>query len=189
VQISAAYNIVNSKRPSESGKFYGSDDGLSLGAGLILDQVAFPIYDEVQKKYKLVKGLACVLTHECDIDQANNRFYNNLLLIAPIIKFDQFIDEYAKKLGQQKLDQFLDSLSKRDINRVVYIPTINTTLTWGGIIYLNQITHAHVDNIGPNSSTSRVCALSAFGLQHLDQMLDRHLFREKIERLPLTPAL
>jgi hypothetical protein len=186
VDIQTAYEIVNAQSPPDFGKFYGQAENIDIGAGIILDNVSYPAYHEHDKRYKLVRGFACVLSHECDIDQSNIRFFNNLLLIAPIIKFDQFSEEFSERSGPEQLRSFLDSLSKRNISRIVYVPTIANKLPWGGIIYLNQITHTHIDSIGSKSAAERICSLSAFGLQHLDQMLQRHLFREKAQRLAFS---
>jgi hypothetical protein len=70
---------------TDPGRFYGPAAGQPLGAGLLIRDCVLAIPAEAEPRYATALGIALVLTHECDIDQSNERFFNDLVLVCPVI--------------------------------------------------------------------------------------------------------
>lgn len=176
-----AYRRVSDQFPPELlGRFYSPGGTVGLGKGKIYDSLAYPLFDIESRTYITAEGLAYVLTHECDVEPANERVLNEDLLICPIIPLAALVAEYENVLSGQLLPAFLGNLGARLVSRVVFIPAIQPELELGGVLYLNHITHAHVSSF---ERASPVCAVSAFGLQHIEYSLENHLLRPKDDRL------
>lgn len=168
--------------------FYGSAAGLSLGVGLIYEGVNFPLFNESEGLFDTAQGLAFILTHECDIDQANERHFNDCVLICPIIKFEEFAVEFADNHSEAALMGLLPDIAQSKVYRVQYLPPIpphvaSHVLPFGGFLYLNQICSTHV-TVFRESGSSQTCALSSYALQAIDYKLKNHLFRPKVQILP-----
>jgi hypothetical protein len=167
------------------GAFYGSASGRAPGAGLIYRDVVYPQFDPGTQGYDTLQGPAYVLTHECDIDQSNARHFNDLVLVCPLILFNDFVREYQEVMGAVELEGFVAALGKNDVSRVFFLPPTpqvfgDMELTHGALLYLNQLCHTPVSLF----SGSAICALSTYGLERLDAKLQNHLFRPKAEPLP-----
>jgi hypothetical protein len=52
------------------------------------------------------------------------------------------------------------------------------------LMYLNQITHAHVSAL-TFENAARIASVTEYGLQKLDHMIQNHLLRPKAVRLAL----
>ena len=102
------------------GAFYGPVGELSLGAGLIYQDVIFPLFDNERGRFDTVQGLAYVVTHECDVDQANVRHFNDLILICPLIPLAAFIEEYEAAIGVEQLKNLIVSAAKNEVFRVFF---------------------------------------------------------------------
>lgn len=168
--------------------FYGDVHGLSLGVGLIYQDVTFPVFNDESSFYDTLSGLAYVLTHECDVDASNNRHFNREVLVIPIILFEEFTDSYREKYSEGALFAFIDSLSANEVSRVLYIPPIpshlnKSILSYGGLLYLNNICSSPVSCFGENGAKP-ICATSTYGLQVIDFKLQNHLLRPKAQNLP-----
>ena len=168
--------------------FYGSARGLSLGVGLIYDNVVYPLFNKDEVLSDTVRGLAYILTHECDVDQQNIRYFNDYILICPIIKFEEFAEDFSESHSIDALFGLIPDIVKNNVFRVQYVPPIPShlvrgVLSYGGLLYLNQLCSTHVSVFGA-SETSQVCALSSYGLQMMDFKLHNHLLRPKAEFLP-----
>jgi len=169
------------------GAFYGSAVGRALGAGVIYRDILFPQFNPETQGYDGLQGPAYVLTHECDIDQANARHFNDLVVVCPLILFKDFVAEYERAMGAAALESFVAALGKNDISRVFFLPPApaafgEAELTHGALLYLNQLCHTPLSLF----SGSAICALSTYGLQRLDAKLQSHLFRPKAEPLPIV---
>lgn len=176
-----AYRRVADQLPSElQGQFYSPGGTVGLGKGKIYDGVTYPLFDVDSRTYMTAAGLVIVLTHECDVEPANDRVLNEELLICPIIPLESLVAEYEGVLAGELLPAFLGNLGARLVSRVVFIPAIRPELEFGGVLYLNQITHAHVSAFERGRP---VCAVSAFGLRHIEYSLENHLLRPKDDRL------
>jgi hypothetical protein len=160
---------------------YGSAGGLSLGAGLVFDDVLHPQYDDETKTYDTAKGAVYVLTHECDADPSNDRFFNEMLAVCPVIPLADFVAEAEKDLSEAELVNLLVAIAKNKVSRVYYLPPLGVEgpLELGGLMYLNSVCSTPVSEI----RSSPICALSAPGLQRMDWKPQNHFFRPKAESL------
>ena len=84
VDIERAKAIASQKFPYQSGAFYGNCSGLNIGVGLIYDNIPYSIFDRNEKLFDTVAGLVYILSHECDVDEDNPRFFNDDGQICPI---------------------------------------------------------------------------------------------------------
>jgi hypothetical protein len=183
IDIAALAKIAIDRFPYQIGAFYGTSAGLALGVGLVVDGIAFPLFDEEEGLYDTAKGLVYVLTHECDLDNA--RAFNDYVLICPIIAFDAFARDYAERISEGELQGLVPDLAANRLYRALYVPPISTEIIpFGGIIYLNQICSTHVGSFKADDA-KYVCALSSYAQQIVDMKLTNHLLRPKAEPLPL----
>jgi hypothetical protein len=170
--------------------FYGDASGLDLGAGLIYQDVIHPAYNDESQKYDTRAGAAYILTHECDVDPANDRHFNTEVLVLPIIRFEEFCEEYIAEHSEGALGAFIDNLAQDDVSRVMYIPPvpmhIANSLPSGGLLYLNNICSSPTSCFGDGSDgfAAPLCALSSYALNIVDLKLENHLRRPKAQLLP-----
>lgn len=169
--------------PDFIGRFYSPGETVGLGKGKIFDSVPCPLFDPNQGVFITAEALVYVLTHECDVDAENERVFNEEVLVCPILRLEFLVEEYEQLLPGEQLAAFLGNLGARNIPRLVYLPAIPETLNYGGVLYLNQITHAHVSAFTSGGRAAAICAVTAFGLQHVEFALEQHLLRPKAERL------
>ncbi len=176
--LDEAHDLVTTKLSYQPGSFYGSAYGLSLGAGLLYSNVRQPAFDHQRLLYRTVRGLAYVVTHECDVAESNNRPLNDSVLICPLIRFEDFVVEFE---SLPNLPAFLGELATRDVFRAVYIPTL-TAIPYGAVLYLNRITSTNV-HVFDETGVECVGAVSGVGLREIDAALQNLLLREKSEML------
>lgn len=115
--------------------YYGSADHLSLGAGLIYSGVPYAQYNSVQKQFEIVDGHVLVLTHECDA--ANEREFNEYVLVCPITRMDAFHDVFTQVHGFDHAANILHKIAKNEVYRVFFLPPGPSGFEWGGLLYLN----------------------------------------------------
>lgn len=168
--------------PDLVGRFYSSGTSIGLGKGKIYESVQCPLYDPERGLFVTGEALIYVLTHECDIDAANERVFNEELLICPIIKLEDFVATYSEFLPDDKLGAFLGNLGSRNVARLVFLPPLPPIMEFGGLMYLNQITHTHVTAFKGRESQVAP-AVTSFGLEHIEYALENHFLRPKAERL------
>lgn len=178
-----AHQIAAAASRIDVGSFYGNADALAPGAGVIIDKVEFPIFDRASSRFAVKSGLVYVVTHECDIDADNDRALNDLAIVCPITRLEDFIEAFAV-LGDETLEKVLDALGRRDISRAVYIPPMADVLPYGGLLYLNALSHTHRSKL-QNDGAATVGCVTWRGLREIDLALERHLRRPKADRLPL----
>lgn len=179
-----AHVVLKDNCSVDVGKFYGAATGLGLGAGLIYTDVRSPAFDEQESLFLTVEQPAYVVTHECDVDEGNQRAFSDYLLICPIIALEDFLAEYQAEFDDEiRLRNFLTSVAKRLVNRVVYLPPGPGPLQLGGFVYLNNLTSTHVSVF---SERQPLVAVSAYGLREVDSALTNHLLRPKDDALSLT---
>jgi hypothetical protein len=176
--VDEARGVVLENLKYQPGAFYGSAQGLALGAGMFFSNLRQPAFDPDRRLYRTVRGLAYVVTHECDVSQANNRPFNDSVLICPLIRFERFVEEFQ---GMSNLGAFLGELATRDVFRAVYVPTL-ADAQYGAILYLNRITTTHVSAF-EEEGVECVGAVSATGLREIDAALSNLLMRQKADRL------
>jgi len=163
--------------PSDPARFYGPAAGLPLGAGILLRDCVVAVPHETEVRYETGVGPALILTHECDIDPSNDRHFNDLLLVCPIIPLDDFCVEYEQEGGAGSWGGILQAIAGNIVHRAMYLPPF-PEMEGGGIIYLNNVSSCRVAWI-TDLSDQAICSLSARGLQMFDFKLTNHLFREK----------
>lgn len=160
--LERALGLAESNFAYKRGAFYGAPDGLALGVGLIYDNIAFPLYDENEHLFDTVSGLVYVLTHECDLDEANERAFNSYALVCPIVCFKEFVEEFSEKSSEEELLKLIPDLAGNRVFRAIYLPAIdNDVLPFGGIVYLNQICSTHVETFRGGDARA-VKALSSY---------------------------
>ena len=98
VDIGKATRHVLDNYRFNANAFYGRADNLSLGVGLIYDGLHFPLFDETDRVFDTVEGPVYVLTHECDVDQTNERHFNEYVLICPINRFEIFASGLLRRV-------------------------------------------------------------------------------------------
>jgi len=179
-----AYEIAQAASRIDPGSFYGKSDNLAVGAGLIIDRVEFPIFDEEAGRFAVKAGLVYVVSHECDLDPANERLMNELAIVCPIMKMEDFVDA-ATALDEGFVVGFLGNLAARNVSRAVYLPPMGGPLPFGGMLYLNAMSHTHVSKLA-NDETVNLGCVTARGLLEIDMALERHLRRPKSDLLPLS---
>lgn len=166
------------------GKFYSEGRHLSLGVGQLYSEIPFPIFDEQRQIFETAVGVVYVLTHECDIDQGNQRPFNSYLLICPIIDFRDFVAEFQPLFSEKDFISFLARVARREVSRLIYLPPYSQSLPYGGLLYLNRISHTHV-TVFKSKDARRICTVTNYGLYELDNALKNHLLRPKDEVLAL----
>lgn len=188
MDVAQAHSIVSEGARDYAGIFYGPPEGLALGTGLILSNIEFPSYQPDEDRFVVWSGLILVLSHECDLDQDNQRLLNDLALVCPVRRLEALV-EVAAVAGYSDTDlgTFLGNLASRKVSRAMYFPPLPDVLPYGGFIYLNQCTHTSVKRLSANDA-ARITALSAHAMQSVDFVLRRHLFRVKADQLPLSSA-
>lgn len=188
MDVAQAHAIVAAAARDDAGTFYGPATGLALGAGLILSNVEFPSYQPDEDRFIVWAGPALILSHECDLDQDNQRLLNDLALICPVRRLEALV-EMADVAGysDNALTTFLGNLAARRVSRAIYFPPLPETLPYGGFIYLNQFTHTSVKRLSADEA-ERITALSAYAMQSVDYVVLEHLFRDKADQLPLYSA-
>jgi len=183
--FSQILQTLNRKTYLNVGKFYGSEEKLALGTGLLYEGVRFPIYNSEEAIFHTVKGKVLIVTHECDISQDNPRPYNNDLLICPIIPLEQFFKDYQAEPNAGDLAAFIDNVAIGSVRRLMYIPPLDGFLESGAILYFNLISSTRVDAFSLRGVECKG-ALSAYGLQEVDRVIKNLLFREKSDELSFT---
>lgn len=170
--------------PYRPGAYYGTAGGRTLGAGLIYDSVQYPLLDEDTSFFDTVAGLVYVLTHECDVDPANERLFNESVIICPIIKFEEWVSEFALFSSETAVLQAITDLAGDRIFRATYLPPLpDGSLPFGGILYLNQLCSTHRMFFAASNARA-VCATSEYAQRIIDYKLQNHLFRPKADPLP-----
>jgi hypothetical protein len=153
---------------------------------VLYGSIIFPLFDSDTGVFLTVEGQGCVLTHECDVDQNNNKLFNTDVLICPIIPLQDVVEELAQELTQVQLISFLTNLGARNISRLVYLPTLASSLKYGGVLYLNQITNTPA-NLFHNGYAHSIGALTGYGLTVVDYSIENHLLRPKADHLAGMP--
>lgn len=188
MEVAQAHSIAAAAARDDTGTFYGPAAGLALGAGLILSNVEFPTYQPDEGRFIVWAGPVLVLSHECDLDQDNQRLLNNLALICPVRRLETLVEMAAEAgYSDTELSTFLGNLASRRVSRAMYFPPLPDALPYGGFIYLNQFTHTSVERLSADGA-ERITALSAYAMQSVDYVLLEHLFRNKADQLPLYSA-
>lgn len=185
MEAAAAYAMLAEHLDYDPGKFYSGAEDLPVGVGSIYSAVRMPFFDKETALYYTSAEAGYVLSHECDVDPANDRPFSDLVLICPIIPLEEWLPAYLEDHTEADLTSFLAHLGKRNVSRVFYLPPLPPTLQYGGLMYLNQITHTHISALSFENA-KRIASVTEYGLQKLDHMIENHLLRPKAVRLKLA---
>jgi hypothetical protein len=191
-QLASDLCRVHARVAPDIGRFYGPvGDDMGLGTGVILRDCRLAFADPDEKRYRTGIGPALVLTHECDIDDANARHFNDLFLAFPIMRLEDFCLEYETDHGVNSWTSFLPQLAGDYVIRAMYLPPVPPAFRYpdldeGGVIYLNQLSHSCVAWV-EDFKAQAICTLSVFGLRHFDVKIANLWNREKADRLPFSP--
>lgn len=180
----------NNNASRTSGAWYGAAAGLAPGAGLIFGGIPHPLFNPTEGRYQVTSGPVLILTHECDIDQENERAMNTGFLVVPLILIGAFADTLAAEGRQDVARDLARNIAANKVHRLMYLPPPNELLRvpdipLGAFIYFNSITHADARHLTIDGARP-ICALSEMGLEVLDTRLKNHLFRPKAEQLART---
>lgn len=184
--VEEALKLVLGSSLVDVGRFYFAGKNLAVGRGVLYDTIYFPLFDLDTGVFLTLEGQGYVLTHECDIDQNNNKLFNTDVLICPIIPLQDVVEELKQELTQAQLISFLTNLGARNISRLVYLPTLGDSLAYGGVLYLNQITNVPV-SLFHDGNAHAIGAVTGYGLTVVDSSIENHLLRPKADRLALMP--
>jgi hypothetical protein len=174
--------------PRYVGAFYGPAAGLVPGTGLIFSGVSYPTFNEDLNRYEARRGLVLILTHECDIEQANEREFNHSFIAAPLILMAAFARMFEEG-GRENLGRNLArDIASDKVHRMFFLPPTGELMNsdylhLGAFIYLNALTSGHI-NLLRAEGVQAECALSTYALNVLDQKLKNHLFRPPAQQLP-----
>lgn len=185
MDVAKAHSIITQSYTLNHGKFYSSGSGLNLGVGKIYNNVRYPHFSEHSNIFQTLRGMVYILTHECDVDQANKRPFNELLIVCPILKFENFCQQFQAELDESTFISLMYRIARQEVSRVIYIPPYQNQLAYGGFLYLNHMTSTHVQAFQIDN-VDEVCAVTAYGLQSIDFALRNHLFRPKSEFLAFS---
>lgn len=186
MKVEEAIKYVMGSSNSDVGRFYSTGEKIAVGRGKLYSSVVYPLFDSGKGIFLTVEGFGYVLTHECDVDENNNKLFNTDVLICPIIPLQDIVSELEQDHSHAQLVSFLTNLGARNISRLVYLPTLGSHLEYGGVLYLNQITNAPVSFFHDGHAQS-IGALTGYGLTIVDYSIENHLLRPKADRLALMP--
>ena len=178
-----AYRRVIRSYTGDVGSFYAPGTTLGLGKGLLMREAIFAQFDDDTGLYRTAQGAAYVLTHECDVDEENDRVFNADILVCPLIPLEAVVDALREDLNADQLVSFCANLGARNISRLVYLPPFDGC-QFGGVMALNQITNATTDALRDRAAV--ICAVTAHGLAQIEYALENHLLRPKADRLALS---
>lgn len=180
-----AHKILSASSPLSPGKFYGSTEQLALGTGLIYAAIRCPVYNPEDRLFSTMELPVYVLTHECDVDQDNDRSFNEYLTVCPLILLSEFLIVYEEWMqGADNLGNFLSAIANRSVNRLMYLPPGPGQLQYGALLYLNNIVSTHICEF---ESVKPFASVSAYGLEAIDKTFFNHFLRPKADRLSLGP--
>lgn len=182
-----AKELCIKNRRIDSGRFYQPASGLPLGTGLLIPDCVLSLPHQSERRFETGLGVAIVLTHECDIDQKNERHFNDLFLVSPVIFLDDFCEEMEHESGTGAWGGILPAIANDEVYRALYLPPVPDyaqcpQLEGGGIVYLNHISPCRIQWV-QDLSQQAICSLSATGLRAFDATLQNHMFREKAASL------
>ncbi|MGE0151842.1 MAG: hypothetical protein AB7R90_04440 [Reyranellaceae bacterium] len=181
--VQEAHSFLSARLPQLFNRFYISPRNTPFGAGLIIRDLRMPIFLEQTGVYATGEGFALILTHECDVDPTNSKIYNEYFIFCPIIEFPIFFDELRKMMTQSQLSSYLAHLASCNIYQLAYIPEIPPHLPYGGVLYFNRLSHAHI-SVLKNYNATTIGMLSQEGFLSLDMAIENHLRRPKATLIP-----
>lgn len=173
----------------QPGAFYGRADNLAPGAGVIYSGVTFPDFNSDTGRFAARRGAILVLTHECDIDPANARDFNENFVFAPLIPLTALASEYENLKRKDAARSLVVETARDKVNRLLFLPPVSTEyfnapeLALGALVFWNWLSNTHVSQL-KTQGVRALCALSEHGMNVADRRFQEHFLRPKSERLP-----
>lgn len=186
MQIDEAFRIASADTANRFGEFFGAVNQQPLGIGMIIANAEYSTFLPDEKRFGVLRSLALLLTHECDIDPDNDRCLNEMAIVCPIIPLENLLEELSALQDDDFIRGFLSNITARNVNRLMYLPPINDHLPYGGYIYLNNMASTHLSKIAEEPARS-VCMMGTTGFQNLDWAIEAHFRRPKANRIPFQP--
>lgn len=167
-------------------QFYGAATLMGLGSGIVVTNVAQPIYLPDRDAYGTGRGAALILTHECDIDPENIRPFSDKAIVAPLIKLDKYLENFSADYSTENARSFAAHVAKGHTTRLHFLPRFGDSrspLHFGAFIDFNYITSCGIQSL---ANSPILCSLSGYAISVLDRALQNHLFRPKAD-VPPSP--
>lgn len=180
-----AYTVLSAGHPSFP-KFFGDVGQLDVGVGLILNNVAYPVYNDDDSDWDIAEGLVYVVSHECDIAQENERPFNDAALVCPIIPLANVIEQYLADLTPEKTKSFIYQLADSKVDRAIFVPAIPEHLPQGGVLYFSAMASTSVRELLKPEVVAQ-CAVTVPALKYIDDRMHQALLkRPKDQVLPMA---
>jgi len=104
-------------------------------------------------------------------------------------EFKTDLNKYLAGRTEDQTRSFISALGRRTVDRAAYIPAVADEFHYGGVLYLNAMTHTNIAELN-REGVQKCCAVSAFGLRYVDAALNNAILkRPKAQPLPLTGDL
>jgi hypothetical protein len=173
----------------QPGAFYGRADTLAPGAGVIYTGITYAHFNAQEGRFEARRGMVLILTHECDIDPANDRDFNENFVFAPLIPLAALATEYERLSRKDAAKSLVVETARDKVNRLLFLPPVSTEhidapqLSLGALIFWNWLGNTHVTQL-KSEGVKALCALSEHGMTIADRRFQEHFLRPKSERLP-----
>jgi hypothetical protein len=99
VSHDVAFRLCMENVSPDASRFYMPPGKLPIGAGPILSGCAIPLPSPTERKFITGLSIALVLTHECHLDQANDRAFNDTVLVVPVQPLQSVCDAFERRYG------------------------------------------------------------------------------------------
>lgn len=166
------------------GQFYGPANEMGLGSGIVVTNVAQPVYLPDIDAFGTGRGAALILTHECDIDPNNIRPFSDKAIVAPLIKLDKYLENFNADSNNADAISFATNVAKGNTTRLHFLPRFGdnqSPLHLGAFIDFNYITSCGIQSL---ANSPILCSLSRYAISIIDRALANHLFRPKADVPP-----
>jgi hypothetical protein len=124
VQYPAAGDACLKSMKTDPARFYGPAHAFPLGTGLLVRDCVLATAHPTEVRFETGVGLGLVITHECDVDQSNNRYFNDLVLVCPIIPLDNFCLSCEEEEGPGAWGGILPAIAADTVYRAMYLPPL-----------------------------------------------------------------
>jgi hypothetical protein len=109
--------------------------------GDLVKEMRFAEWDKDKRSYEKKYINSIILSNTCDIYITNQRIIPKQVLLAPIIPFDEFLQELkaTQAYNQQKIKEIEQSVKDQLYSNVFYLPPIDNAGSKGYICSLDEI--------------------------------------------------
>jgi hypothetical protein len=113
---------------------------------------------------KVQPAKSIILSNTCDVDLNNQRFFESMIVYAPIIDFDKYEQTLIRnQVPSSKIRNHLTDIRQQIITQIFYLPA-GGSLARDGIVFLDRICSCINSSVDRSDITSRrLFTLSDFG--------------------------